>query len=71
MRMQAQAQAQAQAQTSQETANVVKGLIAGVSSLANVVKTAMAPVGATPATTVPAARQTVSTLSVFQRHHVT
>ena len=61
---QAQAQAQTQAQTSEETANTVKALIAGVSSLASVVKTALAPAGSTPATPVPAAQQTVRPLSV-------
>lgn len=53
-----------QAQTSEQTANAVKGLIAGVSSLANVVRTALAPAGAAPAsaattTAAPATQQTV------------
>ena len=68
--MQAQAQAQSQAQTSDQTANTVKDLIAGVSSLANVVKTALAPNGAaSPATIVPAAQQTVrATLMISLSH---
>ena len=59
MHLQAQAQAQTQAQTSEQTANTVKALIAGVSSLASVVKTALAPAGAAPAAPIPAAQQTV------------
>ena len=58
---QAQTQAQAQAQASQDTANAAKNLIAGVSSLASLVRTALAPAGAaTPATGVPTVQQQVS-----------
>ena len=64
---QAQTQAQAQAQASQDTANAAKNLIAGVSSLASLVRTALAPTGAaTPATAVPTVQQQVSVLQCLK-----
>ncbi len=60
---QAQTQAQVQAQASQDTANAAKNLIAGVSSLASLIRTALAPAGAaTPAAAVPTMQQQVSVL---------
>ena len=53
-------QAQTEAQTSQSTADAVKGLIAGASSLASVVKNALGPASAAQAYAAPATQQVVS-----------
>ena len=68
---QAQTQAQTQAQASQDTANATKNLIAGVSSLASLIRTALAPAGsATPANAVPTMQQQVSVLQCLKRRSV-
>ena len=67
-------QAQTEAQTGQSTANAVKGLIAGASSLASVVKNALGPASAAQADAAPATQQVVSVPeqdSLAQHHGVT
>ena len=68
---QAQTQAQTQAQASQDTANATKNLIAGVSSLASLIRTALAPAGsAPPANAVPTMQQQVKVLQCLKRRSV-